>query len=195
MGDPTFHSLGRKQGGSGQREEALGKEGRLWAKRGGSGQRREALGKEGKLWAKSKSGRSRGWLLWRTDRGPRLTWSGQPFPGVDKELQDRQPPGAHRPDVRLAGGSDLPPPPSSTGFQPSRKWTEPRLKFLSFLFYAGVQLLISVVPVSRAQIQQYTHMPILFRMLVPCGLLHDIDDCSLPCWLSSLYTVLCPCQS
>lgn len=39
MGDPTFHSLGRKQGGSGQREEALGKEGRLWAKRGSSGQR------------------------------------------------------------------------------------------------------------------------------------------------------------
>ena len=39
MGDPTFHSLGGKRGGSGQREEVLGKEGRLWAKRGSSGQR------------------------------------------------------------------------------------------------------------------------------------------------------------
>lgn len=46
----------------------------------------EALGKEGRLWAKGKSARSRCWLVWRMDRGPRLTRSGQPFPGVDKEL-------------------------------------------------------------------------------------------------------------
>ena len=81
--------------------EALRREGRLWAKKGGSAQRREALS-EGQV------GRSRCWLPWRRDHDPGLKWSGQHFQGADKELQDRRPPGAHRPDVRLAGGSDLP---------------------------------------------------------------------------------------
>ena len=75
--------------------------------------------------------------------------------------------------------------------------------FFNFLFYIGVQLINNVVLSSGVQQSDSIiciHESILFQILFPFRLLHNIEQSSLcytvgPCWLSILNIVVCTCQS
>ena len=75
--------------------------------------------------------------------------------------------------------------------------------FFNFLFYIGVQLINNVVLVSGVQQSDsviHIHVSILFQILFPFRLLHNIEQSSLcytvgPCWLSMLNIAVCTCQS
>ena len=66
--------------------------------------------------------------------------------------------------------------------------------FLNFIFYIGVWLINSVLLVSGVQQSDsiiHVHVSILFQILFPFRLLHNIEQSSLcytvgPCWLSIL---------
>ena len=63
--------------------------------------------------------------------------------------------------------------------------------FFNFLFYIGVELINNVVLVSGVQQSDsviHVHVSILFQILFPIRLLHNIEQSSLcytlgPCWL------------
>ena len=66
---------------------------------------------------------------------------------------------------------------------------------LTFYFYIGVQLINSLVLISGVQQSDSVvqkHVSILFQILFPFKLLHNIEQSSLgytvgPCWLSILF--------
>ena len=77
------------------------------------------------------------------------------------------------------------------------------LVFFNVLFYIGVQLINNVVIVSGVQQSDsviHVHVSIVFQILFPFKLLHDMEQSSLcctvgPCWLSILNIAVCTCQS
>ena len=75
--------------------------------------------------------------------------------------------------------------------------------FFNCFFYTGVELIDNVVLLSAVQQSDsviHIHVFILFQILFPFRLLHNIEQSSLyytvgHCWLSILSMVVCTCQS
>ena len=74
------------------------------------------------------------------------------------------------------------------------------LFFFNFLFYIGAQLINNIMLVSGVQQSDQLRVSILFQIVFPFRLLHNIEQSTLcytvsPCWLSILHLAVCTGQS